>query len=145
MMELRLSRYNGTTGPTAPYPTITTCAPAVPTPCVCSARMTELHPSRYDDTTGTAVLNLIILLALFTLFWLNIADLLEVCTWTLARTWCIRMDPCLHARGVWAGTVPCMRCVRTYTCMHACLYVCMYPFMCVVCSCMLGCGKHIYF
>ena len=41
--------------------------------------MTELHPSRYDDTTGTAVLNLIILLALFTLFWLNIADLFEVC------------------------------------------------------------------
>ncbi|GAX81475.1 hypothetical protein CEUSTIGMA_g8904.t1 [Chlamydomonas eustigma] len=43
-------------------------------------RLTLLHATRYDDTSGTMYLNLIIVLAFGALFWINIADLIEIMT-----------------------------------------------------------------
>ena len=49
-----------------------------PPPLLPRPRMTLLRPERYDDTSGALSLNVVIVLAFFALFWLNIADLMEV-------------------------------------------------------------------
>ncbi|KAG1677557.1 hypothetical protein FOA52_014455 [Chlamydomonas sp. UWO 241] len=43
-----------------------------------STRLYQANPQRYDDMIGPLVLNLMLAMAFFALFWLNVADLMEI-------------------------------------------------------------------